>query len=1158
MYQLTSIMRLLDGLRLKLKYRLIVIMCMLCYTGLNAQSNLVKTFISGNKDTLFLKDAPIMHGSFITDVPNKYYSVNEIDGYVLVKDTLISDSILVYYRTFPEILMDPFSLRDTSIILPEDAVVLKPSIKASRISEKDIFGSGLNKTGSISRGINFGNNQNLSVNSNLNLQMSGKIAPDISILASVTDDNIPIQPQGNTQQLQDFDQVYIKVFNDKNWELVAGDFWLKKPKGYFMTYAKRAQGGTFQTSLIQDVSETPLKVHVQGSGAISKGKFARNIIDGIEGNQGPYRLVGDNDEPFIIVLSGTERVFVDGKLLIRGEQNDYVIDYNTAEVRFTPKTLITKDIRIIVEFQYSDQNYARSLFQASTVFEKGRFSGWINAYSEQDAKNQPLQLALSDVQRNVLANVGDNIDQAFASSIDTAEYSDDRILYYLIDTITTNGLYTDVLRYTINNDTGLYKASFSNVGEHQGNYVLDQITALGRVYEWVEPLLGVPQGSYEPIVLLSAPSKKQMVSAGVEWQLNKENTIGFEGAFSNYDVNTFSELDRIDNQGYALRPYVSLSKKIKTNTRITIDGKAEYLSDNYESIERFRSVEFDRNWNIRNTSLTGTQFLASGGLGIVKNKFGNAHYQFNTFLNGSTYQGLKHDLQGHLKTKGWLANADASLLTTSGSINTFFTRHNLQLQKTFGKFQIGWTDLHENNIYTGDTLGRSYQWYDWKAHVGTSDSIKNQYQIFYRQRIDKRPDSLGELGSAALANHFGGTAKLNLGRGQSLGVNIAYRTLEILDETRINQSPENTLLGRLEHKGRLLKGMLTTSTFYEVGSGLELKREFLYLEVQPGQGNFTWIDYDEDGVKDLNEFEVSAFQDQANYIRVFTPTNEYVKTFTNQFAQTLFIKPEVIWRKAKGFKSKVAKFSNQLLYRVDRKTNSSELSELYNPFITQISDTSLISVSSSFRNTLYFNRTHQKFGMDYSFQSNSSKTLLTSGFDSRQQLANELRLRWNLSQKFTLKGASEFGDEANNSDYTQGRNYDINYQTQTLEISYQPNTKLRFSLDGVYSEKQNNPSLGGELAKIINSGAELRYNQPAKGSLTGAFNWILNSYSGDDNTNLAYEMLDALKIGTNFTWSAIYQRSIGTNLQLNLNYNGRKSPENKSIHTGGVQVRALF
>ena len=107
---------------------------------------------------------------------------------------------------------------------------------------------------------------------------------------------------------------------------------------------------------------------------VAKGKFATIEVPPIENVQGPYRLSGPNGEQFIIVLANSERVYLDGRLQTRGFDADYTIDYNLAEVTFTPRHLITRNSRIRIDFEYSDLNYARSLFALSHYQQLGRLS----------------------------------------------------------------------------------------------------------------------------------------------------------------------------------------------------------------------------------------------------------------------------------------------------------------------------------------------------------------------------------------------------------------------------------------------------------------------------------------------------------------------------------------------------------------------------------------------------------------------------------------------------------------------------------------------------------------------------------------------------------------------------------------------------------------
>ena len=65
-------------------------------------------------------------------------------------------------------------------------------------------------------------------------------------------------------------------------------------------------------------------------------------------------------------------------------------------------------------------------------------------------------------------------------------------------------------------------------------------------------------------------------------------------------------------------------------------------------------------------------------------------------------------------------------------------------------------------------------------------------------------------------------------------------------------------------------------------------------------------------------------------------------------------------------------------------------------------------------------------------------------------------------------------------------------------------------------------------------------------------------YDGNQNSALGFEMLEALKPGINYTWTLGYQRSVSKNLQISIQYNGRKSETTKMIHSGGMEVRAFF
>ena len=1138
--------------------------CCFSWSG-NTQSNLrTKTFFPS--DTVQLDSLSIAFGSLKLYAKNTLidvgkYNVDHVNARIFFTEKPDTGQMVATYRVLPIRLNATYKHKDTAMFIPKYKSPSSNFNYAYKPTTENLFGgTELNKTGSLSRGVTFGNNQDLAVNSNLSLQLNGKISDNLSILASVTDNNIPIQPDGNTQQLQDFDQVFIKVYDDKT-TLTAGDYWLHKPRGYFMTYNKRAQGLLIEHKK-QVTTDSSGFFRVSAGAAFSKGKFARNIIQGQEGVQGPYRLTGAENEAFIIILSGTEQVFIDGELQVRGQENDYVIDYNTSEITFTPNKMITKDRRIIVEFQYSDKNFARSLLQTGGEWKKEKWDIYLNIYSEQDAKNQPLQQELDNEHKQLLFDVGDSLQLAVISSADSIGHNPNQVLYKKIDSLGYDPVYV----FSGDETNAFYSLTFSDVGQGNGFYVQDDFSALGRVFKWVAPdtVNGelILKGRFEPLAVLIAPQKRQMITSGFAFRPS-ENTLFFgEAALSNRDINTFSPKDSEDNTGIALKGGFKHKKELDKEKKRLVETTAslEFTGSTFNPIERFRSVEFERNWNVLGKQLSGEQLISEAGLRYKAGKKFAAGYDLSSFLSSGEYNGFMHKGNLLLKEKTISGSYSGSFLHADGAERSLFYRHKAAFKKDFRYFSIGYKDeLEENYFYQNDGSLRpnSYSFYDWEIFIQNPDTFKNRYKIFYRQRIDRLSDTT-KLSNIALAHHYGLSFDLIKNTNSQLRNSTSYRRLNILNNELTNQQPENTLLNRIEYNFRAYKGALSSYSFYEIGSGLELKREFAYIQVNAGQGTHTWIDYNGDGVKDINEFEVAQFADQADYIRVFTPTNEYVRTYTNQFNQTLNIRPENIWRNQSGVKKFAARFADQASYTVDRKSNSNARDIAYNPFLTSLVDSSLLSFNQTFRNSVFFNQNSTKYSLEHQYQDVRNKTLLTNGFDSRANRFNAIRLRINLGRKFTWQNKAETGVKELLSEYTQNRDFDINYYAANTTIIYQPNTKFRVSGNAKWEDKKNSAEYGAQYARVLDFGTEIRYNTPTKGTMSAGFNYILIEYTGQTNTALAFEMLNALTPGNNYTWNVFIQRNLSKSLQINLNYVGRKSEETPVIHTGGVQVRAMF
>ena len=410
--------------------KLLLLVVLIGFSRLSAQE--IKTLYNSKKvavsnDTIQIEKLSISPSFFKLQTPEgkeidtSFYKIDFKNGKLAFKNGFTSqDSLTVRYFKYPENLTKTYSIYDQGRVVAND----RNLFKVDRSVKKFVPFDGLNTSGSITRGVTIGNNRNASVSSNLEVQITGKISDKVSLRASIQDSNIPLQDGGYSQKLDEFDQIFIELFTDK-WSIRAGDLFLENRQSRFLNFNKKVQGLSTHFTFGGEENKTD----VFASAALVRGQYAKSSFTGQEGNQGPYKLRGNNGELYVLVISGSERVYVNGILRKRGENNDYVIDYNAGEIKFTSLFPITSEMRIVIEYQYSDRNYTRFVTYGGVNHEAKTWSLGGYLYSENDVKNQPLRQNLTSEQVAILSNAGDNQNLMNAPSAYLDSYSVNKILY---------------------------------------------------------------------------------------------------------------------------------------------------------------------------------------------------------------------------------------------------------------------------------------------------------------------------------------------------------------------------------------------------------------------------------------------------------------------------------------------------------------------------------------------------------------------------------------------------------------------------------------------------------------------------------------------------------------------------------------------------------
>lgn len=437
-----------------------------------------------------------------------------------------------------------------------EMINLSDSLKTSAV-KKDPFDflnqkSNLIISGSKSFSVSVSNQNDLSVNQAMFLNLNGEISENVLIDAQLNDNQSPITPEGDTRELSSIDQIYFKIYG-KQYELAFGDLDINFNNTMFINYLNKFEGVK---------AKYFNKNEYQMAIAISRSKNASLTFYGVNGKQGPYYLKPEENVQSVKVISGTETVFLDSKTLSRGD--DYSIDYDEGSITFTNKNFINENNRIQVQFQYSDEHYRKNTYLFNT---KNQITDNLNLYSYAimniDDKKNPLEYSFTESEITALKNSGDQT--VYVSGIQKVEPGFGRYMKVVVNEI-------EYYAYTEIDSLAEYNVTFTYFGQSKGDYR----KLSSNIYEYIGP----NQGDYLPLKKIVAPIYKANWDAILDYK-NDYLNLNYESMITKFDKNTFSSKDSNDDFAYIQQLTFSLLKENNEDQpyfSITTRNKSKFIA----------------------------------------------------------------------------------------------------------------------------------------------------------------------------------------------------------------------------------------------------------------------------------------------------------------------------------------------------------------------------------------------------------------------------------------------------------------------------------------------------------------------------------------------------------------------------------------------------
>lgn len=986
----------------------------------------------------------------------------------------------------------------------------------------------------------------------MDLTLEGQFGNGISLHGELLSQSLPFQPDGTTADVKALDRVYLRVGTSR-WSVEGGDIAMQGA-GRFLVHNRQAQG------LLYRYRGEPGQLDsltVETGGGVAKGEYVRVTLQGSEGVQGPYRLSGARGFVQSVILAASERVFVDGVLVQRGQEHDYTIDYNLGEIFFTARCRIRAASRIVVEYQLVERHFTRYMGQARVSL--GWRNGWwggVRVYASHDASSSLQGVTDAPGVRSQLAELGKGVTQAWVVPTVPTLNGRERDGYRLADTLIEGRRYTFFRYVAAGQQDSLFDVPFSYVGRGQGEYMLTQRENNSQVFEWVGPAGRNASGDYRAGQLVRTPQSHEVVEMhlGRTWQAGQGQSR-ITVAYSHRTQNTLAVRQAPSNHGVAVETAHEGVLVQQAGGRLTVGGRMRWVSHHFQQVERFWAIDYFRDWGLEDTPVRAGHWADGEVWAEHTDRRGAVRLGVEGLGLGHRYGGRVSLRTAHRWGHTFMEHRAAyARLRDSGRVIPTGRMHSV-VGREWGRVRISvFGDGELQRAMTGARMASTSAGSWWRAGSRAewldTGALRLVVESAYRE--DWRHGAAGSP-----AKQRGVETRFSLGTqwasGGQLGAELNWRfavgPLSTANPTR------HSVLAHVSVRQPLAQQRIVLSVEQDLGAERSARWQQHFVRVPTGQGQYAWVDSNGDGVPQVEEFVRAQFRDQGNYVLQLVPSSEGVLSLSHslradaQLSVRPFGRPiarnTVWWERWDGLLSSYTQ----------RKRSDGRWGELLVPLRGQTQEGLLENVDR-LEGTVRYNWEAWPAGVAYAYRYSRA----------RMSLAQGQSVRGDTEHKLSVGTPSGRGWSGLMEGAVSRRRDELPYRGQQVSALRVRHLQLTCRWEG---EKGLSHEVRGEWLWILAQGTQLgaRLQEYAyqlriplgerwEGNAHLRYAYLRSQLEG--NSPLLYEVLRGMGPGANVVAEMGVRCKVNRYLEVGVQYAFRSLSLGTPVHSGSLQLRANF